>query len=58
MSAQVTRITNEGVQSGPIFTDRQTADAFASIMSAVAHGAGRTEVFTVSDPLPPAVDTG
>lgn len=61
MSAQVSRITNEGVQSGPIFTDRAAADAFASIYQAVAHSAGRVEVLTVSemsDPHPPAVGTG
>lgn len=56
MSAQVSRITADGVQAGPVFEDRAAADAFASIYQAVAHGAGRTEVFEVSDD--PNVDTG
>lgn len=59
MSVQVSRLTADGVQSGPILTDRAAAEALASIYQAVAHSAGRTETITVSESSDdPNVGTG
>lgn len=57
----MSRITPEGVQSGPTFTDREAAEWFASISQVAASAAGFRDTYTVtelSDPHPPAVDTG